>query len=398
LDRVTVDAWRKFQNPETGTVIHSITCNSRAIPEGEANGHRLDMPAQFVFQTLRAALWSGDEEYLRLVWPNVKNALAYVLRDRDDNGDHLPDMEGIMCSYDNFPMYGVAPFVVSQWLAAVALALRAGRALNDQEFVDGYTPFFEQGRETFDVRTWNGSYFKLYSDHQESDPAGEDGCMTDQLLGDGVRFQLNLPPVVDEQKVNTALDSILEMNYKPDQGLRNCQWPGDEFLHDVSEDTWVDQANTCWTGVEVNFAAQLYYHGRVDDAERVIRNVDERHRKWGIYFDHQEFGGHYFRPMSALAIPNAYLGLRFDGETLFLSPAHDLPSGKWCFLLPGAYGTFVRTEDGGELHLLQGRFTGNVIQVDLPGSFSLIGFSGAWGMETNAGQEHFRAIRVEEKV
>lgn len=386
LDRMTVDTWVKFQNPN-GAVIHSIACNSYQIPEGEANGHRLDMPGQFVFQSLRAALWSGDAAWLESLWPKVKSALAYVLRERDFNGDHLPDMQGIMCSYDNFPMHGVAPFVVSQWLAAVAAALLVARKLGDEAFISEYTPFFDMGRQTLEDTTWNGRYFKLYSDHQDSDPAGELGCMTDQIIGDGVRCQLGLPPVVDPAKAATALRTILAMNYKPDQGLRNCQWPGDAFLHDIDKDTWVDQANTCWTGVELNFAAQLYYAGFHENAEEIIRNVDERHRKWGIYWDHQEFGGHYFRPMSALAIPNAFLGLSYDGETVRIAPNWDSDPdcsqpvqrvGRWCVLLPGAYGTYFQTRQGARLAIRSGSV--NAIRIELPatGEVSIEGIPGDW--------------------
>ena len=142
--------------------------------------------------------------------------------------------------------------------------------------------------------------------------------------------------------------------HRPDQGLRNCQWPGDAFLHPVGPDTWVDQANTCWTGVELLFAAQLYSAGLHENAEEIIRNVDVRHRRWGMYWDHQEFGGHYFRPMSALAIPNAFLGLSYDGETLCIATARPQPFGRWCVLLPGAFGTFHHTPEGCHLALASG--------------------------------------------
>jgi len=391
LDRMTVDTWRKFQNPESGTVIHSVACNSYTIPESEANGHRLDMPGQFVFQALRAGLWNGDRDWLKEVWPNAKSALAYVLRERDMNGDHLPDMEGIMCSYDNFPMHGVAPFVVSQWLAAVALALNVGRQLGDDAFVEEYTPFFEQGCATLESSTWNGQYFKLYSDHQEKDPNGENGCMVDQLIGAGAAEQLGLPGMIDPEKYTTALRSILEMNYKPEQGLRNCQWPGDTFLHDIDADTWVDQANTCWTGVELNFAAQLYYAGLHENAEEIISNVDERHREWGIYFDHQEFGGHYFRPMSALAIPNAFLGLSYDGETLKIDPARPLPIGRWCVLLPKAYGTYFNTPDGARLEIKSGSLAPKTIVLPKTGRVSIDGFDQAYTQTEEDGQTIFSA-------
>ena len=389
LDRLTVDTWRKFQNPDSGTVIHSVACNSYTIPEGEANGHRLDMPGQFVFQALRAAVWSGDQNWLKEVWPNAKSALAYVLRERDKNSDHLPDMEGIMCSYDNFPMFGVAPFVVSQWLAAVALALNVARQLGDETFTATYTPFFEQGCATLESTTWNGRYFKLYSDHQAKDPNGENGCMVDQLIGAGVAHQLGLPDIIDPAKAATALRTILAMNYKPEQGLRNCQWPGDTFLHDIDKDTWVDQANTCWTGVELNFAAQLYYAGLHEHAEEIIRNVDERHRKWGIYFDHQEFGGHYFRPMAALAIPNAFLGLSYDGETLRIAPAHPLPIGRWCVLLPGGYGTYLNTPDGARLELKAGSIAPKTIELPATGKVTLSGFAASYTATSAEGSTRF---------
>ncbi len=383
LDRLTIDIWRKFQKPD-GIVVHSVRCNSFNIPESEFNGHRLDMPAQFVFQALRAALWSGDRAYLDAVWPQAKSALAYVLRERDKNGDHLPDMEGIMCSYDNFPMFGVAPFVVSQWLAAVALALNVARQIGDTSFISEYTPFFEQGRATFEKTTWTGRYFQLCSDLNPRDPAGHLGCMADQLVGEGVARQLGLPPVVDPAKADTALRTIVAMNYKPDQGLRNCQWPGDTFLHDIHQDTWVDQANTCWTGVELNFAAQLFYAGHHEDAFEIIRNIDTRHRRWGIYFDHQEFGGHYFRPMAALAIPNAYLGLSYDGETLRLAPARPLPLGRWCVLLPGAYGTYFNTPEGARLVLTSGTITPKTIELPATGQVSLEGFPASYTATSTA--------------
>jgi len=383
LDRMTIDIWRKFQQPN-GCVVHSVTCNSHEPNPKEATGHRLDMPAQFVFMTLRAALWSGDRDWLAEVWPNAKAALAYVLRERDKNGDHLPDMEGIMCSYDNFPMFGVAPYVVTQWLAAVSLALVVARRLDDASFISEYTPFYEQGRATLEKTTWNGRYFNLSSDPEPADPTGHLGCLTDQIIGDGVVHQLGLSPIIDPVKALTALHTILEMNFKTDQGLRNCQWPGDTFLHDIAPDCWVDQANTCWTGVELNFAAQLLYAGLHENAFEVIRNVDERHRRWGMYWDHQEFGGHYFRPMSALGIPNAFLGLSFDGETLRIAPARPLPVGRWCVLLPGAYGTFHVTPGGGRLEIVSGRLNAKTIELPVTGEVKLIGMAAPHAVETRA--------------
>ena len=134
--------------------------------------------------------------------------------------------------------------------------------------------------------------------------------------------------------------------------------------------------------MELNFAAQLFYAGFNEDALEVIGNVDARHRKWGIYWDHQEFGGHYFRPMAALAIPNAFLGLSYDGVTLRIAPARPLPVGRWCVLLPGAYGTFFKTSDGGRLVIRSGNFAPQVIEVPVTGNVTLEGVEGHYQSTT----------------
>lgn len=377
LDRMTVDLWCKFQQ-DNGIVIHSAKGNSREVPSWEKSGKRLDMPGQFAFMALRCALWSGDRDYLQKVWPHVKAALAYVLRERDMDGDSLPDMEGVMCSYDNFPMFGVSPFVASQWLAAVAAALKVAESLDDRGFMAEYEAHFQRGRARLVEATWTGDYFRLYSDERDDDPEGRNGCLVDQVIGEGAARQLDLPPIIDREKRDRAFDTILAMNYRPDQGLRNCQWPGDDFLHPVPETTWIDQANTCWTGVELNFAAHLYHAGRHEEAENLVRNVDERHRKWGIYWDHQEFGGHYFRPMAALGIPNAFLGMSYDGKTLKFAPARPLRTGRWCFLLPGGYGTLGKTAGAVHLELHAGEPSVREIIFCGQSKLSLAGFPGEW--------------------
>lgn len=380
LDRMTVDLWCKFQKPD-GIVIHSVSCHSEVPNPAELDGKRLDMPAQFAFMALRAAFWSGDRPWLEKVWPHVKSALAYVLRERDPNGDSLPDMEGIMCSYDNFPMYGIAPYVATQWLAAVTLALEAARRLNDAEFVAEYSPRLAEGRKALESSAWNGAYFDLSSESGPKNAVEQKGCLADQIIGDGSIRQLGIGQVVEPGKARAALEAVMRLNYKPDQGLRNCQWPGDGFLHPVEADCWVDQANTCWTGVELNFAAHLLYMGLPCRALEIIRNVDDRHRRWGMYWDHQEFGGHYFRPLSALAIPNAWLGLSYDGLTLRIAPAHPLPLGRWCVLLPGAWGTFFKTPNGARLEILSGRIAPDRIEIPLPGEVSVSGFASSYRAE-----------------
>jgi uncharacterized protein (DUF608 family) len=316
LDRAVVRSHARFQQPN-GVICHSISHNFAEPDPREANGKRIDLPAQFAVLALRCASWSDDGAFLREVWPAVKAALEYVLRERDANGDGLPDMKGIMCSYDNFPMYGAAPYVATQWLAALHAAVAAARRLGDGTAAARYAEVLARGTARLEATAWTGSYYRLST---EGDPVEREGCLTDQVIGEWAAHLSALPATLDRERVRAALKTVMEMNYKPSQGLRNCQWPGDAFLHPVAPDCWVDQANTCWTGVELAFASLLIYEGMVDEGLRVAKNVDDRYRRWGMAFDHQEFGGHYYRPMSAWAILPALLGQRLADGALSLDP------------------------------------------------------------------------------
>jgi non-lysosomal glucosylceramidase len=364
LDRAMLRAHRRLQN-KNGSVVHSIDQNFRDPDPNEASGLRLDMPAQYVYMALRAYFWSGNKDYLREMWPSVQAALEYVLRERDGNGDLLPDMEGVMCSYDNFPMYGVAPYVASQWLAAVSSAAEAAREMGDTPAETKWLGVLEQGSRTVDKTTWNGSYYRLYSD-----PLGgrgnDEGVLTDQIIGQWATHLVDLPSLLPVEHVRSALRHIMRTNFHPDQGLRNCQWPGDTFLHDVEKDCWVDQANTCWTGVELAFASFLIYEGLVDEGLKLIRQIDSRYRRWGIYWDHQEFGGHYFRPMSAWAIIPALLGFKSRNGVLTFAPRLPDPELRLLFMTADGYGNYFRDGRSVRLEIVSGKMSARILRFALP--------------------------------
>jgi uncharacterized protein (DUF608 family) len=318
LQKASMRVHRRLQ-ADSGEVAHGIEKDFRQPKIGVAGvDRRLDLHGQYVLMAIRDWLWTGDEAYLRDMWPSVTSALEYVLRERDLDHDSLPDMEGIMSSYDNFPMYGAASFIVSQWLAALASAVEAAKAVGDAQAAARYGALLAKGKTRVEERLWNGKYFRLWNDEGGRHGGKDEGCLTDQLVGLWAAHLVGLGPLLPTEKVRTALRSILEMSYCAGLGLRNCSWPGDAIWHDVPDDIWVDQANTCWSGVELAFSSFLVYEGLVEEGLAVLETVDERYRKAGRYFDHQEFGGHYFRPMAAWAMLHALLGLTIrDGRYSF---------------------------------------------------------------------------------
>ncbi|MEM8533672.1 MAG: GH116 family glycosyl hydrolase [Chloroflexota bacterium] len=311
LEQSTLRAHRDLQ-ADYGQLSRSVERNFAYINTEDRQTSRIDMPPHYAILVLRCALWTNDISFLQDMWPSVKRALDYVLREREFDGDGLPDMTGVMSTYDNFAMYGASSYVGSLWLSALHHAIIAAHILGDNDTEQQYRTVLQQATPHFETKLWNGHYYRLYNDAGGARGDLDEGCLTDQLIGQWTNHFGGLGDLVDSTQRRQALAYIFNHSYDPEYGLRNCRWPDDDFLHDIADDVWVDQANTCWSGVELAFASLLIYEGMVDEGMQIIQTIDQRYRTSGRYFDHIEFGGHYYRAMSAWAILHACLGLSIN--------------------------------------------------------------------------------------
>lgn len=372
LAKSTMRVHKALQHPG-GEIRHSFKKGfanylSGATQTATSVSERLDLHSQYAVMTLRDFFWTNDLEYLNEMWPSIKKALDYTLNERDINGDQQPDMTGIMSSYDNFAMYGMASYVQSQWLAALASALDAAKTLNDSAFTKKYNPIFEKGKKLAEEKLWNGKYFRLYNSDlkvmKTKDGAGmeitkdmsgtDEGCLTDQIIGQWAAHWSGLNDIFTKEHRKTALENILKLSYKPDFGLRNCSWPGDKYYHDIPSDVWVDQGNTCWSGVELSFVSFLLYEGMYSQAMAVATTVHERYLKCGRYWDHQEFGGHYFRAMGAWGIINGLVGLSINQGIVGFAPSVPDKRFNLFFSFPGGYGNLVAQDSKLTVNILEG--------------------------------------------
>lgn len=374
LQKSTMRVHKAIQH-EGGEIRHSFQkgfaeaiLNLETNAQGAVVNQRLDLHCQYVIMVTRDFFWTNDKAYLEEMWPSVKRALEYVLNKRDLNGDQQPDITGIMCTYDNFPMYGISSLIQSQWLCAISGAIAASKVLGDKSFENKYKPIFEKGKKIADEKLWNGKYFRLYNsdlprmtvkdgagNDVEKDISGiDEGCLTDQLVGQWVAHASGLGNIFDPIKRKAALKSILEISYRPEFGLKNCSWVDKGFISELADDIWVDQANTCWTGVELSFASFLLYEGLYDEALSVIKTVDNRYRKAGLYYDHQEFGGHYFRAMGAWAIINGMAGLGINQDEISLNPAIKDKNFKLFIAFPGGTAHVIAVDGTLRIKVLSG--------------------------------------------
>ncbi|MCG5051330.1 MAG: hypothetical protein KA712_00060 [Myxococcales bacterium] len=372
LQRSTLRAHRGIQEP-SGEIAHGLLRDFAKKKTGVAGvDRRLDLHAQYVGMVMRDFFWTGDKAFLKEMWPSMEKALEYCLKERDLDGDSMPDMEGIMSSYDNFPMFGVAAYIGSQWLAALAGMAAGARALGNEPAAKRYAAFYEKGKAIFESRLWNGKYYRLWNDEGGKHGGKDEGCLTDQLIGQWTMRFFGKDDLVPRAHVRSALEAVLDLSYKPDFGLRNCSWPGQTPWADIPDHIWVDQANTCWSGVELAFASFLMYEGLYKEGLDVFRTVDRRYRKAGRYWDHQEFGGHYYRALSAWAAVNAMAGLTQNQGVLGFAPTVPKRQLRLFFATPTATGHYERNGAAGgqriKISLATGELTlqGLTLSLDKP--------------------------------
>jgi len=337
LSKGIMRSYKELQTPD-GKIAHGLAKGLVEIQDTSGRSYRrVDLPAEYVVQTLRDYFWTNDRDYLKEMWPSLKKAIRYILNDRDVTGNSMPYINGTESSYDNFPMYGFSAYVVTLWLAAMNSSIEAAKVMKDRKAEREYQHILEKGKKLFKEKLWTGTYFRLYNNDHGEHKGKDDGCFTDQIIGQWVGHLSGLPELYLKEDVDQSLKSILKMSFESGFGLRNCSWPGDQWYHEIPKGVYVDQANTMWSGVELAFASFLMYEGYHKEAMQVFETVNERYRKNGFYFDHFEWGGHYFRPMSSWTLLNAVLGLNINQGTFTFSPKLD--KKEMCILFAAPSGT-----------------------------------------------------------
>jgi uncharacterized protein (DUF608 family) len=365
LQKATMRCHARVQLP-SGEINHGLQKDFRIGEDNTADvTHRIDLPAQFVVMALRDYLWTNDRRYLDDLWEPVRRAIDFVLRERSDVERAMPLTKNIETSYDNFPMFGYASFLLSQWMCAMMAAREVAAERGDAALAARFAALETKTRERMESTLWNGSYYRLYKDPDAAGGhgGGEEGCLSDQLVGLWAARAFSSDALLPREHVQTALRTILERNYDPKLGLRNCSFHSDQSLEDVGRDTWNDQANTMWSGVELAFASLLIYEGMYVEGLRVAKTVNARYRKNGLYFNHQEYGGHYFRPMSAWALINAHLGLSIRRGTLTFDPKLPLRDFRLFFSTPTGTVRYTRRGGRDSIETLTGRLVFRELRV-----------------------------------
>ncbi|WP_225442742.1 GH116 family glycosyl-hydrolase [Paenibacillus lycopersici] len=287
-----------------------------------------------VMRVYREWKLSGDGEFLRELWPNVKRALDYAL----DHWDHDSDgvMEGEQHNTYDIEFYGPNPLTGIMLLGALRAGEAMARFLREDENAERYGSTAAASAARLSELTWNGEYFVQVLDDVNAHKYQHGlGCLSDQLLGQQLAHLYGLGHLMEEDRLKSAIHAVFKHNFKHDfkdhvncqrvyalhdeQGLVLCSWPngGRPKLPFVYSDE-------VWTGIEYHVATNLVYEGFIDEALTIVKAVRDRQDGYRRSpWNEVECGHHYARSMSSWGLLIAFSGFEFDmaAGTMAFKPA-----------------------------------------------------------------------------
>ena len=288
---------------------------------------------------------SGDDDFLKKLYPNAKSALSYawIKGGWDANQDGV--MEGVQHNTMDVEYYGPNPQMTIWYLGALRAMEEMAKYMKDKEMASKCRKLFESGSKWTDENLFNGEYYihKVEVPKKEDIPAEQlvgmgssdygnpeyqlgEGCLVDQLVGQYLAHVCGLGYLVKKENVGTTLRSIMKYNYLSDFSDHfNCFRSyvlGDEAALLMASYPKSRPVNPfpyfteVMTGFEYVAAIGMLYEGQTVEGLKCITNIRDRYdgRKRSP-FDEAECGHHYGRAMASWSGLLALTGFHYSGVT-----------------------------------------------------------------------------------
>lgn len=316
---------------------------------------------------------SGDNEFLKRLWGNVKKALEFAWATWDIDKDGI--MEGEQHNTYDIEFYGPNSMTGLIYLGALRAISEMAKFLGEEEKYREYQELFEKGSELLVQNLFNGEYLIQKYDREKGYKYqyGE-GCLSDQLLGQWLADTMGLGDLIPEEYIRKSLESIFKYNWKEDLsehsncqrtyalnnegGLLLCTWPKgnrERFPFPYSDEVW--------TGIEYHVASHLIYRGFLEEGLTIVKALRDRfdglkRNPW----DEPECGHHYARAMSSWGLLLALLGYQYDCRdyTITFSPRLKLKSFNCFYSTSTGWGIFTKELDSNGCKITISSDYGNV--------------------------------------
>jgi uncharacterized protein (DUF608 family) len=327
---------------------------------------------------------SGDDAWLREMWPRVKKAIEFAWIPGGWDGDRDGVLEGVQHNTYDVEFYGPNPMCGIYYLGALRAGEEMARVVGDAASAAEYKRLFESGRRWIDANLFNGEYYiqqirgvakdkvakaiigTMGSDDTENPQyqVGA-GCLVDQLVGQYMAEVAGLGPLVSPENIRKTLQSIYRYNYKRTMAAHNTV-QRTFALNDEAAIVICDYGKAerpripfpyyaeVMTGFEYAAATHMLYAGMTREGVECIHNIrarydGERRNPW----DEAECGHHYARAMAAWSGLLAMSGFRYHGGTRAIT-IQAAPEFRCFWSTATAWGTFHVTAAGTTLHVAHG--------------------------------------------
>lgn len=345
-----------------------------------------DSQGGYVLKALREHQIAADDQFLRHNWPQIKKAVQFLIV-QDGNLDGL--IEGSQHqTYDEY-YFGANTMVGSLYLGALRAAEAMARELGEEDFAATCRQIAQAGQENSVQRLFNGEYYIQDVDlkkHPKFQYA--DGCLADQMFGQGWAHQVDLGYLYPRDTVLKSLESVWKYCWAPDVRLQNenhapqrwfaypgeaglftCTWPRSKHLGPEST-VYRDEV---WTGIEYQVANHMAYEGMLTEALAICRAVHERyHPAKRNPFNEIECGDHYARAMASWGVLISLAGFTCHGPHAHLgfAPRITPEDFRAVFTGPQGWGTFSQQRTAGQqtnvIQLKWGQLTLQTLALELP--------------------------------
>lgn len=338
---------------------------------------------------------SGDNEWIKKMYPMVKASLDYCIETWDPR--HTGTLEEPHHNTYDIEFWGADGMCTSFYLGAIYAFIKMSAQVDED--ASFYQELLTKGRLKMENELFDGEYFiqkiqveglnaanpveasKISMGGQYSEEALEllqkegpkyqygKGCLSDGILGMWIARMCGLPDIVDSDKIRSHLLAVHKYNLKEDlsthinpqrpsfamgdeSGLLLCSWPkgGKLSLPFV-------YSNEVWTGIEYQVAAHLMLMGQVQEGLDIVQACRDRYT--GIVrnpFNEYECGSWYARAMSSFGMIQGLTGLFYDAVDEILYVDSKI----------GDFSCFISTETGyGLVHLKGDQATLEVVSGEI---------------------------------
>ena len=320
---------------------------------------------------------SGDNDFLKELYPKAVAALSYSWKKGGWDGDQDGVMEGVQHNTMDVEYYGPNPQMTVWYLGALRAMEEMALYLKDKEMAAKCRKLFLNGSKWTDDNLFNGEYYvhKIIVPKKEDIPSEQlvgmgsadygnpdyqlgEGCLVDQLVGQYLAHVCGLGYLVKKENVAKTLESIMKYNYRSDlsdhfnsfrsyalgneAALLMAAYPKSRPVNPFPYFTEV------MTGFEYTAAIGMLYEGQTENGLKCISNIRNRYDgQKRSPFDEAECGHHYGRAMASWSAVPALTGFQYSGVNNEMRFG-DI-QGKFFWSDGYSYGTAEITNDAPEV-------------------------------------------------